>query len=200
VRLGRWRPHLLAMQAWAPQAPLRALMAWQAPQGRPGRRGRWPLPGPDRRPSEPRGRASRLEGLALLRPGGRPVPLAAEGLPDAVELPLGPAQVERWTALQDAVSLPRVPGPVERRRGAVPRWVRLPGSAHRGLVRPEVTRRVMGGQSAVAMARLWALAPQVAVLPQPLGGRQTRRCTRRSGPGYQPQAPWRDRRDRQWRN
>jgi hypothetical protein len=191
ARPGRWGPRLPAAKAWMPLEPVpepRALLELPVPPGP------WPLQGPDR--SSERREALRLEGLAPRQPDEQPVLLAAAGPPDAVELAPAPERVEHWA-------------------GAAPPWVPLPGSAHsvrarhgsahcalaRGVAtRFEVIRRGVGGQWAVAMARLWGPERQAAVLPRPLGERQTRRYTRRSGPGYRPQAPWRDRRDRQWRN
>jgi hypothetical protein len=179
VRPERSRPHLPATKAWAPPE----LRAPRAPRALPAQPG--PL-GPDCRPSERPRWASTLEELVPLRTYGQPVPLGAAAalLPDAVVL------------LPDAVELPLAPTQVER----PPR-----GSAHCGLARseaarPEVTRRVVGGQWAVAVVRLWGPEPRTAVPLQPLGERQILRYTRRSGPGYQPRAPWRDRRDRRWRS
>ena len=192
ARPGRWGPRLPATKAWTPVEPVpepRVLQALPVPPAP------WPPQGPDRS-SERRRRALRLEGLAPLLPGEQPVPRAAAGLPDAVEPAPAPERLGHWA-------------------GAAPPWVPLPGPAHS--VRPrhgsarcalaravatrvEGIRRGVGGQWAVAMARPRGPERQVAVLLRPLGERQTLRYTRRSGPGYRPQPPWRDRRDRRWRN
>jgi hypothetical protein len=180
ARPGRWRPHQPATKPWAQPEPLRALRALPEQRVRPVPPGHWLLPGPDCRSSERPMRASRPEAPAPPRAGGQRVPPAAAALrPDAEVL------------LRGAVELPPAPAPAEQ----PPR-----GSAHCGLARSEATRPGVGEQWAVAMARLWGQKPQAAVLLRPLGERQTLRYTRHSGPGYQPQAPWRDRRDRRWRS
>jgi hypothetical protein len=150
--------------------------------------------------------ALRLEGLGRRRRCVRPVPLAVVALPDAAELPPGTAPVEGSTdaALQpvqllgSAHSVRSLPGSTHSVR---PR----PGSARCGLARREAarfegSRRVVDGHWAVAMARLWGPETRPAVLLRPLAERQTQRCTQHSVPERQPQAPWRDRRDRRWRS